>query len=182
MKNNSMRGFMLVELMVVICIMAVVTGFTSIGKDMIARERVAGATRELYADIQRARLDAMTQQGKGFGIRFVSHNSYVIFKFNDCNGDYTYDAEGCEGNSREETEVQTRTLPVTVQLHKTNSKTDVNNDVRIFDRFGQPRLQNWGLGMITIVVKSTPDSGLTKCVSISANRIREANWNGSACI
>jgi hypothetical protein len=57
----------------------------------------------------------------------------------------------------------------------------VDNDVRIFDTFGSPRQANWGMGVLTILVKNEPDSGLTKCISISMNRVRESVWNGSEC-
>jgi prepilin-type N-terminal cleavage/methylation domain-containing protein len=182
MKKSAMGGFTLMELMFVMGIMAIIGGFAALSTDMIRRERVAGATRELYADLQKARLDAMTQGGKGFGIRLESQNSYVIFKFEDCNEDYTYDTNTCTGATREETNIIKRTLHSSLSLHKTNPSTNVNNDVRIFDRFGSPRQPTWGLGGITILVKNVPDSGLIKCISISASRIREALWNGSECI
>jgi prepilin-type N-terminal cleavage/methylation domain-containing protein len=182
MKRIGMRGVTLPELLVVIVIMAIITGFASLSSDMIRRERVASATRELYADLQKARVDSMTQEGMGFGIRLESANSYVIFKFNDCNEDYTYDPSTCTGGAREETEIVKRNLHSSVVLHKTNPFTAVDNDVRIFDRFGSPRRESWGMGNITILLKNIPDTGLIKCVSISLNRIREAVWNGSECI
>lgn len=182
MKTIGTRGITLLELLVIIVIMAIMAGFASMSTDLIRRERVSSATRELYADLQKARLDSMTQGGKGFGIRQESENSYVIFKFEDCNEDYSYDANTCSGGTREETEIMKKSLGSSVVLHKTNPGNDVNNDVRIFDRFGSPRWPSWGLGGITIVVGSVPDAGLTKCVTISTNRIREAVWNGSECI
>lgn len=181
MGKETMRGLTLLELMFVIGIMGIIVGFVPLSADMVRRERVESATRVLYADLQKARLDAMTQGGLGFGIRLESHNSYVIFRFNDCNNDYTYDANTCSDNGREETDVIKRELHSSVVLHKTNPSTDVNNDVRIFDPFGSPRQANWGMGNITIYVNNVLDTGLIKCVSISTNRIREGVWNGSTC-
>jgi prepilin-type N-terminal cleavage/methylation domain-containing protein len=182
MRKEQMRGLTLLELLLVIAIMAVIVGFVPLSADMIRRERVASAARVLYADIQKARLDAMTQGGMGFGIRLESPNSYVIFKFIDCNGDSTYDVNACSANGREETAVIRRILHPSLELHKTNPSTHVNNDVRIFDRFGTPRQANWGLGMITILIDNVAESEFVKCVSVSTHRMRESMWNGSGCI
>lgn len=182
MKRIGIRGITLLELVVVIGIMAILAGLATFSTDMIRRERVASATRELYADLQKARLDAMTRDGKGFGIRLESPNSYVMFKFEDCDEDYTYDKDTCTGAAREETRIIKRKLPSGIALSKTNPYTSVNNDVRIFDRFGSPRRENWSMGLITILVRHVPDAGLIKCVSVSMGRVREAVWNGSKCI
>ncbi|MEK6698009.1 MAG: prepilin-type N-terminal cleavage/methylation domain-containing protein [Nitrospirota bacterium] len=170
------RGMSLIELLTVIVIIAIMAGFVSVSKDLIRRERVASITRELYADLQRARLDSMTKDSQGFGVRFESSNAYTIFQFNDCNGDYNYDSNTCAGGGREEIPLMTKNMPSSVELKKTNPSTDCDNKVLIFDRFGLPRRDTGGLGMMTIVVKNEPDSGLIKCVSVSTNRIREGLW------
>ncbi len=182
MKTDGMQGVTLLELLFVLGIMSVLLGFTSQGIDIVRRERVVSATNELYADIQSARVDAMTRDGKGFGIRLESPNSYVIFKFNDCNNDSNYDADTCAGGTREEMDVVKRELHSSVMLCKTNPSTSVNNDVRIFDRFGIPRRSGGGLGPITIYLKNDQSIGPTRCITISTNRIREGTWNGSECI
>jgi prepilin-type N-terminal cleavage/methylation domain-containing protein len=182
MKRIGTQGFTLVELVVVMSIIIIITSFASLSTDLIRRERVAGVSKEIYADLLKTRLDAMTKGGKGFGIRLESENSYVLFKFNDCNDDYNYDASACDASGREETEVVKKTLNHGVILHKTDPFTSVNNDIRIFDRFGTPRHHTWGMGGITIIVTSQPDAGLVKCISVSANRIRESLWNGTECI
>ncbi len=180
MKIGNRKGITLLELLMVIAIASVLSGFAFLGADMVQRERVDAATRELYADIQRVRLNSMTLEGKGYGIRFENAHSYVIFKFDDCNGDYTYDANTCANGTREEKEVLRRTLPPGVVLKKTNGSS-VANDVRIFDSIGAAHQANWGMGMMTILVMTKPDSGLARCISISMNRIRESTWDGSAC-
>jgi prepilin-type N-terminal cleavage/methylation domain-containing protein len=182
MRRDGMRGVTLLELLFVIGIMAVLLGFTSQGMDLVRRERVVSATQELYADIQKARVDSMTGDGKGFGIRLVSHNAYIIFKFNDCNNDSNYDSDTCANGTREETDIVKRELHSSVMLCKTNPSTSVNNDVRIFDRFGVPRRSSGGIGPITIFVKNDQGIGPTRCVTISINRIREGTWSGSECI
>ncbi len=181
MKRNT-DGFTLIELLVVMVLVTVLAGFTSIGFDFVRRERVAATARELVADLQHARLNAMTGSGKGTGIRLVSGGkSYVIFKFEDCNDDYTYDKDACDGK-REEKVLSEKKMPDSLVLTKTNPFTNVNDDVRIFDRFGSPRWPTWGAGGITIVISSVPDAGLTKCIAISQNRIREGVWKNSDCL
>lgn len=180
-KRDGMQGTTLLELLFAIGIMVILLGFTSQGMDIVRRERVASAARMLYADIHRARVDALTRGGNGFGIRLVSQNSYVIFKFDDCNNDSNYDSNTCPGGAREETDIIKRELPPSVVLHKTNPSTDVNNDVRIFDHDGIPRRPTGGMGGITILVGNNQDAGPIRCISISTNRIREGFWKGSEC-
>jgi Tfp pilus assembly protein FimT len=182
MKTDRMQGVALLELLFVIGIMVVLLGFTSQGMDMVRKERVANAARMLYADIHRARVDALTRGDSGFGIRLESQHSYVTFKFDDCNNDSNYDSSTCPGGTREETDIVKRDLHPSIVLHKTNLSTDVNNDVRIFDHDGIPRRPTGGMGGITILIGSNQDAGSTRCISISANRIREGFWNGSGCI
>ena len=181
MKRDGMQGVALLEVLFIIGIIALLVGFTSKGADLVRRERVASATRELYADIQKARVDAMTQDGKGFGIRLVSHNTYVMFKFDDCNNDSNYDADTCANGTREETNIVKRELHPSVALHKTNPSTDVDDDVRIFDRFGSPRRSTGGLGGITIIIGNDQEADAIRCISISTNRIREGIWKGAQC-
>jgi prepilin-type N-terminal cleavage/methylation domain-containing protein len=182
MRIDRTKGFTLVELIVVIAIVAILVGFTSVGKDIIRRGQVMSTARELLVDIHRARMSAITQEGKGFGIRFESPISYVLFKFNDCDNDNSYDADTCEGKSREETIVMRRTIKSDVVLSKTNTANIIDNEILIFDRFGRPRQANWGMGMMTILVRHDHQPGFVQCVTISLNRVREAYWNGSACI
>jgi prepilin-type N-terminal cleavage/methylation domain-containing protein len=179
-KNNN--GFSLLELMVVIMLIGIISAFAQLSADFIRNSRVSSATAELIADLHQARLYAMTRDGKGAGIRLESPHSYVIFKFIDCNDDYAYDADTCPGNRREEEVLIQKKLPDSLLLTKSDPFTSVNNDVRIFDRFGSPRWPTWGVGGITIVLRSEPNSGLIKCVAISKNRIREGVWTNSTCI
>ena len=181
MRSTGARGFTIVEVLVLICIIGVLSGFTVVSKELIRKAYVTSITKELYADLQLARMNAITQGGLGFGIRFESPTSYVLFQFNDCDNDHDYDADACDG-SREETVIFRKSMPASVVLTKTNQATSFGNEIVIFDQFGIPRRTNWGLGMMTILVRNEPDSGSIKCVSISMNRVKEASWNGSSCI
>lgn len=181
MKNRGARGITIVELMVVICIIGILSGFTAVSNELIRKAYVTSITKELYADVQWARMNAITQGGLGYGIRFESPTSYVLFQFNDCDNDHDYDANACNG-SREETIISRKKMPSSVVIKKSSQTANFNNDIVIFDQFGFPRRANWGLGMLTILVRNEPDSGSIKCVSISLNRVKESSWNGTACI
>ncbi len=182
MRKARMRGFTILELMAVIGIVSVLAGVACIGHDIIYKDQIASITRELHADIQSARMNSVTQSGKGFGIRFESPTSYVLFQFNDCNNDFNYDTDSCVNGSREEAKPIRKTVPSSVVLSKSGQTNDLDNNVVIFDKFGQPRQKNWGMGMMTILVRNQQYPGMIRCISISMNRVRESIWNGSTCI
>ncbi len=183
MKKNDAAGYSLVEVMVVVLIAVVLAGFTSLSIDVIRRERVRSASRELLADLQRLRYEAMTLDAKGAGIRFESNSAYVLFRFDDCDHDYEYDTDTCEHNGREERDVKRKILPAAVEIKRGNPSTDPNNDILIFDRFGIPRTKTWALGPLKLILKSQSDMDAAKCVVISMNRIREGVLakDGSGC-
>ncbi len=175
MRLEGMRGITLVELIVVIAIMAVLMGFASAGVEMIRGARVTGVTQRLLADIQIARIQAMTHDAHGYGIRFPSSTSYVVFRFDDCNDSNSYNVNTCDG-SREEADATVKNLPLSVALKKTNPTSNFNNDILIFDPCGVSRNANWAFGNMTIIVKNDTDQDGMKCISISATRVREGVW------
>ncbi len=181
MAHGGSKGFTLLEMVVVIGIIGFLAVIAQLAWDVIDRERASSITRELLVDIQRARIDAITQRGKGVGIRFESAKSYILFEFNDCNDDYDYDENTCNG-SREETEIMRKTIPSPFSLHKTSLSNNLDNEILIFDKFGHPRQKNWGIGLMTILVSRESDLQLVKCIAISTNRVRQKIWNGTACI
>lgn len=175
MREEGMRGITLVELMAVIAILAVITCLASMGADMMRSARLTGVTQKLLADIQRSRLRAMTHDAHGFGIRFQSATSYVVFRFNDCNDSKSHDTNACAG-SREEIDATVKLIPTTVVLKKTNPSTNVNNDILIYDPSGVSRTATWALGNMTILVKNGNDETGMQCITISTTRVREGVW------
>ena len=174
--NTRTRGYTITELVVTLSIITIIAGLVPLSRDLIRQARVSSASKQLYADVQRLRVSAMTQKSRGFGIRFESPTAYTLFKFNDCNSDYLHDPDTCSGETKEEDIVMTRTLTSSLELNKTNPGTDIANEVLIFDRLGIPRTANWAFGWRTIIVKHSGDDDFMKCIVISTNRIREGLW------
>jgi len=191
------RGFSLVELLVVVGIIASLAAIASLSMDFVRKEWVSSKTKEILADLQKARVDALSigpteATGaipfmRGSGIRLVSSASYVIFKFNDCNQNYAYNSDGCAGPAREEAEARTISLPLSLELKRLDAGTLVDpadvtaDDIRIFDRFGMLRKNDWTTSPdFTLVVKHK-SAGYAKCIIVGANQIREGLWNGSSC-
>jgi Tfp pilus assembly protein FimT len=174
--NQNHRGITIIELMAVMCILTVLLGFASIGTDLVSDARLRSATQGLLSDIQLSRIRAMTHDGRGYGIRFMSASSYVVFRFEDCNDSNSYEANGCAGGTREETNGTIKNIPPAVALKRQNPATDFNNNILIFDRNGVSRSATWAFGNMTIVVKNDVDQNGMKCITVSATRVREGVW------
>jgi Tfp pilus assembly protein FimT len=176
MRQEGMRGITLVELMVIIVIMAVIMGFASMGADVIRGARISRVTQQLLADIQLSRMRAVTHDAHGYGIRFQSATSYVVFRFEDCNESNSYNVNTCVGGSREESDARVKNLPVSVALRKTNPTSNFNDDILIFDPCGVSRNANWAFGNMTIIVRNATDQEGMKCISVSPTRVHEGVW------
>lgn len=172
------KGFTIVEILVVLIIVSILASLAVIGPEFIRNENIAKASKELLADLQRIRQDAMTTgtsvNSMGFGIKFVNAGSYTIFEFNDADGDFQYDGTGEEAN------VIHKYLSSSIVINKNGATPD--NDVLIYDKRGIPRNSDWTFAQMTIAVKHESDSSAQqKCVVVSTSRIREGLWNGSNC-
>ena len=187
--TKKMRGFSLIEVMVVITIIAIMAGFAALGMDFIRREKVSSVTKDLVSDLQRLRIDALTQGPdsgtgavmpnlRGFGIRFDSTTSYVTFAFNDANTNFIYSGTG------EEVKAKTKTVSSSI-------KVEVNNDaaynIVIYDRMGIPtRYKPDGTPKTiatdadALILKVQDVSGAAvKCIKVTMNSIRQGAWNAS---
>ena len=98
MTLNDKKGITLIEVVIVLAIIAILASLTAVGPGFIRNENISRVSRELLGDLQRARQDAMTRSeapdSRGFGIRFASNTSYVIFEFSDINTNFQYDGTG----------------------------------------------------------------------------------------
>ena len=178
MYKNSMRGITIIEFITTVAIIAILASFASLGVDFVRKERVASVTRKLLADLQRQRVRAMTREGSGFGIRFATSSAYTLFTFHDCNGDYTYDVDTCEGD-REEAAIDLKILPATVVIKDSLAGNAFTDDILIFDRFGTPRSAGWALGWRTVIIEDVTKKW-SRCIVVSTNRIREGMGQWSA--
>lgn len=166
------RGFTLIELLFVVAIIMILAGMATLGVDFIRKERLRSSTRELLADLQRARLESMTHgptagvpKMRGYGIR-VTATSYTTFMFYDSNENWQYDGV------TEESQAKTKTLPTPVAVSP--------GLILIFDRTGYPRGTAWESLTPTFI---TQHQGIneSKCVNVGLNTIREGWWNGTIC-
>lgn len=81
--QDKMKGFTLVELLVVMGVAAILLGLTTINLVRVQQTTNLGAvTDTLISDIKSQQIKAMNGAAGGgsFGIHFTSLNSYVLFK------------------------------------------------------------------------------------------------------
>lgn len=177
-------GFSLLEVLTVLAIIGIMAAMATLGMDFVRRERVMSASRMLLADLQRMRGQSLTtapppamQNMRGFGLNFISSGAYSTFTFNDSFppplGNFIYD-EASEAQN-----VRTTDLPATVQLTIGGAVPD--NRILIFDRFGTPRADTWGIGNMTIVLMDPNVPTDARCIVVSETRIREGNFAGGIC-
>lgn len=164
------KGFTLLEVLILIAVFGVLAAIaTPFGAELLDRHRLSAASRELYAILQEARLNAMTKPpgDLGHGIRFSSDPGT---EFEILEGDLL-DEFG------EEPGLRKKNLPRGISMSSTNSA----DDVLIFDRKGFARQSNSSsLGGRTYILEN--NRGGARCVTVSAVRILEGVWNGSCQI
>jgi prepilin-type N-terminal cleavage/methylation domain-containing protein len=190
--GNKCKGLTLIELIIVLSILGILAALVATGPGFTSIERIRSSAKELLSDLQLLRYSAMTQgsdaecpQLRGLGIRFESNNRYRLFRFNDSNGNFTYDGIGEERALTEgETGTRQRDIPPPLELKikKSGALVNPDNAVLLFDHYGIPRQTNLGFQQMSIVFQHPDMNDLQKkCVSVSFNRIREGIWNESEC-
>jgi prepilin-type N-terminal cleavage/methylation domain-containing protein len=185
------KGVTLIELVVVLAIVALLAAL-AVGPGFISTEKARNTSKELLADLQFIRYSAMMPEPdaavsnlRGCGIRFESKNRYRLFRFNDSNQNFLYDGVPEEAPlTSGETAVRQRDIPAPLDLRVKSGEglADIENAIIIFDHFGMPRQENLGVQQMSIVIQH-PDMGevAKQCITVSYNRIREGEWNGSTC-
>jgi len=186
------KGVTLIELVVVLAIVTLLAALAAIGPGFISTEKIRNTTKELLADFQLMRNYAMMQGRdaaasdlRGYGIRFESKNRYRLFRFNDRNQNFSYDGAAEESPlTSGETAVRQRNIPapLDLQVKSGGGLADPENAIVIFDHLGMPRQANLGFQQMSIVIHNPAMGEVAKqCVTVSYNRIREGEWDGSAC-
>lgn len=179
-KVKTERGFSLVELLTVVALIGIVIAIAALSSDFIKAHRLTAASRQMLADFQKARQDAMTRRtesitnSKGFGITFTSSSAYNQFEFNDANDNYAFDSgEGAEPQQR------TLSSGLTVKL---DDGTDPTGNVLIYDKRGILRDNAWA-PVTTAQTYVLTYSGVSqgRCIRIEPVRVREGTWNGATC-
>lgn len=174
------QGFTLLELLIVLLIMGVLSSLAYFNMDFYRNARVDSRTKELFADLQRSRGDAIasgaTTTSRGRGFRLGSSNSYTLFVFSDNNDNYQYDG------TSEETSVTTKNLPSGQLIIKVNSPTPAfYTNTIIFDRFGFVR--HYDPQQVADFTLSISDTNLkvpyTRCIRVTQNKVREGFWNAA---
>lgn len=188
-ENN--KGTTLIELAIVLAIIVVVAAFVAIGHGFLSADRIQSASRELFGDLQWIKHSAVTQgsdvaapQARGFGIRLESNHKYRLFRFNDMNSNFQYDGAAEEAFLHGETSARQKEipLPLEMQIKSSGKLVAPQNTILLFDHLGIPRQANLSFQQRTIVIHNPDNKDLPKkCISISFNRIREGQWDGSNC-
>ena len=189
--NNSI-GLTLIELIIVLSILSILAALMGIGPGVTSTERIRSSVKTLLADLQWIRYSAMTQgpdatcpQLRGMGIRFESKNRYRLFRFNDGDGNFTYDGVGEElplNGGDAGTRQQDIPPPLELKIKKSGALVNPDNAVLLFDHYGIPRQASFAFQQISVVFQHPDMNDLQKkCVSVSFNRIREGIWNENEC-
>ncbi|MBI5874444.1 MAG: prepilin-type N-terminal cleavage/methylation domain-containing protein [Deltaproteobacteria bacterium] len=187
--SNASKGFSLIEMLLVIAIIMIIAAIATTGSGSYRSRQLRAASMQLYGDLQKTRVDAMTKStanrgSRGFGIRLNSSSSYAIFEFQD-DPNNTGVVAGSDNNfhddgGAEEALVKSTTLPdgVTVTVGAVCSGCDAN--VLIFNKQGLAKGTTWAGGGRTFIVQL---SGIAdaRCLVLADVRIREGIWNGSKC-
>jgi prepilin-type N-terminal cleavage/methylation domain-containing protein len=205
MRNSILnnKGYSLIELIIVVAILAILLSVASPSMDFIRRERVTSHMREMVADIQKTRSDAISSFQtntvlapfkRGSGIRFASPTSYVKFDFNDSipamaaggtsTGNFLYDGIAEEVSQMTKTFTSTQ---IQIWMPQDGGFHAPANDIVIFDRAGLPHQADWrSIGMdnvpVTITIRDPAlPADYTRCIFIRAMLIQEGFWNVGAC-
>jgi prepilin-type N-terminal cleavage/methylation domain-containing protein len=175
MKTKKEAGFTLIELLLVITIIGVLTGLIAVNMAGSTKKfRLKEATTQLYSDLKKCRVDAMTIANdvntRGFGYKFSNATTYQTFEFNDVTSpSYTYTA------ATETLNPVTVTIPNGVQVSKYSGTLTAPF---LFDRRGWLRSANWSTvsgGTYILELAGTKP----RCIVLSISQIRQGVWDNA---
>jgi prepilin-type N-terminal cleavage/methylation domain-containing protein len=145
----KMKGFTLIELIIVISVIGIVSVIAPVGIDWwLSETRLTEARDKLLADLEFVRRQSIT--GEPHGIFFYT-NKYEIRHLDDTNDNFVRDA----GESAFLFPGSDGTIELMSDVTIAWNSCSGGNELW-FDRKGIPRCNNWALGMGTITI--TKDS------------------------
>jgi len=150
---NKVKGYTLVEMLVVIVIIGILISMATIGINAFLRNSKLNEYRDGFLSmVEEARTRSIVSVPHA--IEFVNGSNYRLVRLNDVNNNFIVD--GSEGN----TVIESASLKsdYTISWNRDTSGadpcTDASDSLLWFDRKGIPRCNNWGLGMSTITFTS----------------------------
>lgn len=171
-------GFSLMEVLIVIAIVGFLGSMVSLGGDFVVKQQIRNTSREFLAELQKVRQDALTKRSGatdlGFGLRFASNAGYILFEFEDIDGEFDYDDAGEESGG-----VSTG-LPFNMSV-TIGADGDPAGSVLIYDHRGVPRNPDWSVMSGRTFVFHHPNLNTPRCVEVATAWIKEGTWDGAKC-
>lgn len=193
MKIRQQTGFTLVEVLLILAMVGILMGLFVLDYTAdIKNIRLKEATTQLYSDLKKVRIDAMTRSSsgnsRGYGFNFTNDPAlcnpikdkypdvricYQLFEFTDTDDDFTYD-------SGENTESQIIGIPNNVEVSKSPDPLTLTVPL-LYDRRGWLRNASWATTGGDTFILSLPGVTVPRCIVLSTSQIRQGRWEGGVC-
>jgi prepilin-type N-terminal cleavage/methylation domain-containing protein len=167
MKNIQVRGFTILEMMIVISIVGVLMGFAGFSMQVFERRYyVERQVRQLLADMMHARTRALEANKACFVT--MSSNSYQI----------TEDTNESGGISPDSGDMVLGQLTKQFRYQSQWTGTIIMDPKGIISVSTHPLLSNASFAIRFDTAGGSPDYD---CISVGPTRMRAGKWNGNKC-
>lgn len=191
MKIRQQTGFTLVEVLLILAMIGILMGLFVLDYTTdIKNFRLKEATTQLYSDLKKVRIDAMTRSSsvnsRGYGFNFINATSYRFFEFDDVIEDavaFPLDAFHYGNGSALDRTTETKnpvtiTVPNNVQVRIASGT--LTNPL-FYDRRGWLRNANWATTGGGTFILELPGVTVPRCIVLSTSQIRQGRWEGGVC-